>query len=188
MDIRSACLLVETGLKTLHRDELFRRLNVGQQEAAVRERLAAVELSPPDALVSLYMWRNGTRTDGATLGEIDLFPGFYFLSLDDAIANRQAFITDPRWHEDWFPVFADGGGDFYFVDFGNALGRVHRFRIDEDESPAEFESTATLLATLGDCYAQSIFFLDSTGYLDMNVPRFEAMAALHNPSIRWWTQ
>lgn len=136
----------------------------------------------------MYGWRNGTATAGvAAVDDIHLFPGFYLLSLEDALANYRAFAADPRWTVGWLPLFANGGGDFYIVDLSQpAAAPVRHFRIDESEHPIEFGSVQSLVATLAAAFERGIFFVDSSGYLEMDDLVFAGVAAELNPDIAWW--
>ena len=119
-------------------------------------------LPVPPELESLYGWRNGTSTVGIeSVGDIHLFPGYYLLSLEDAIANYQTFLTDSRWTAGWLPIFANGGGDFYVLDLDSSALPVRHFRIEESEHPIEFNSLGSLLTTLASAF-EPVFF-SSTG-------------------------
>ncbi|GAA4978817.1 hypothetical protein GCM10023317_01190 [Actinopolymorpha pittospori] len=117
----------------------------------------ATGLTSSAGLESLYGWRNGTSTaGGVTLDDIHIFPGFYLLSIQDAIANYRAFATDSRWTPGWLPLFANGGGDFYVLDLTSSSGSpVRHFRIEEPEHPIEFGSLRALLTTLAEPRARS---------------------------------
>jgi cell wall assembly regulator SMI1 len=134
----------------------------------------------------LYSWRDGTDTEGIRkLGDISLFPGYYFLSLADAIANYRAFLPDRRWMPAWLPIFANGGGDFYVSDL-SAAGIVRHFRIEESEHPVEFLTVSDMLRTIATGFERKLFFVDDEGYLEMDYTAFGSMAAELNPSIPWW--
>ncbi|BBE22195.1 hypothetical protein MN0502_10780 [Arthrobacter sp. MN05-02] len=46
-------------------------------------------------------------------------PGSYLLSLEEALSDYDTFKNDARWSPSYFPVFADGGGDFYVLGFAH---------------------------------------------------------------------
>jgi len=137
---------------------------------------------------ALYGWKDGTQTVGVKLDDIQIFPGFYLLSLEDAIANYRAFVADSRWSPGWLPLFANGGGDFYLVDLGGEpSGLVRHFRIDEPEHPVEFLSLPDMTSTLAAAFEQGVIFVDLNGYLEMHDLRFASLAAELNPGVPWWT-
>lgn len=179
---------IEAGLKGLERRALLAALRPGLSPDEVGRLLKAAGL-PIDAPVeALYAWRDGTQTAGVTLDDIHVFPGFYLLCLEDAIANYRAFVGDPRWNPGWLPLFANGGGDFYLVDLGGQpSGSVRHFRIEEVEHPVEFRSLPDMASTLAAAFERRIFFVDPDGYLEMDDLRFAALAAELNPGVPWWS-
>jgi hypothetical protein len=150
--------------------------------------LGGVGLVATPELEALYGWRDGTSTAGVTaVDDIHLFPGFYLLSVEDAIANYRAFVTDARWTTGWLPVFANGGGDFYVLDLSAPVASpVRHFRIDEAEHPIEFSSLGAMLVTLAQAFERGIFFVDPSGYLEMDDLVFGELAAELNPDVAWW--
>lgn len=187
-DLSASLASIEAALQRLDRQTLLRSLQAGLSAEAVQSSLGAVGLSATSELEALYVWRNGTSTaGGVTLDDIHLFPGFYLLSIEDAIANYRAFVADPRWRSGWLPIFANGGGDFYVLDLGSLSARPMRhFRIEESEHPIEFTSLRAMLATLATAFERGIFFVDSNGYLEMDDLVFGELAAELNHDVDWW--
>jgi hypothetical protein len=187
-DLSLPLATIEMALQRLNRRVLLEALQEGLLAEAVRSSLAAVGLTSSPELEVLYGWKNGTSTAGvAAVDDIHLFPGFYLLSLEDAVANYQAFATDSRWTAGWLPLFANGGGDFYVLDLSSSVGSpVRHFRIEESEHPIEFGSLQALLATLATAFDRRIFFVDPSGYLEMDDLVFGGLAAELNPDVAWW--
>ena len=187
-DLLSSLVTIEKALQRLDRRVLLESLQDGLPAGAVRTSLAAVGLLASPELEALYGWKNGTSTAGvAAVDDIYFFPGFYLLSLEDAFANYRAFATDARWPVGWLPLFANGGGDFYVLDLsGPAEGAVRHFRIEESEHPIEFDSLQALSETLGAAFERGVFFVDPSGYLEMDDIVFAGVAAEFNPDIAWW--
>lgn len=152
--------------------------------------LSEVGLWAPPDLVEFYGWHDGTATpQGVRLDDLHLLPGFYFVGLEAALVNLQTFRSSERWRRDWLPVFANGGGDFLAVDCSTdpaCRGSIVHFRFEEIEQPVEYESVAALIATLVDAYRLGAFYLDDSGYLELDDERFVAIAAALNPSVAWW--
>jgi len=165
------------------------RLKPGIPSSQVRGALASLGLPDSPELEALYEWHDGTGSgSGALLEDLWLLPGFYLLSLDEAVTNYAAFRKDPRWRPGWFPVFADGGGDFYLIDFRNAASRVVRhFRLEEVEHPVEYGSLAAMLDTFAAAFESGAIFVDATGYVDVIDEAFDVIAARLNPDTPWWT-
>lgn len=76
--------------------------------AIVESRSPSERNSTGHLSFSVQKWRTAASDED---------PGFYLLSLQEAIASYKVFVSDARWRTGWFSVFADGGGDFYVVDF-----------------------------------------------------------------------
>ena len=173
---------IEKHLARLGRNAVFATLRTGLQAEEIAARLQHVGLPSSRGIEALYSWSNGTQTTGVTLDDIQLFPGFYLLSLDDAIFNYRAFVDDPRWRRGWLPVFANGGGDFYVVGLGGEpFELVRRFRIEESEQPVEFQSLQEMLVTLAAAFARGVFFVDGNGYLENGRPRVRRLGGRAQP-------
>lgn len=185
-ELTDALNRVEHALAELGREKLLGRLRAGRQADDVRRSLDAVGLTSSDQVEALFGWHDGTNTNGAILDDIHMFPGFYLLTLDDALANYSAFVEDSRWQRGWLPLFANGGGDFYVLDNAGG-GQIRHFRIDEVEHPVEFSSIATTFATLATCFEDRVFFVDASGYLEMDDLAFAAVAGRVDPTVPWWS-
>lgn len=183
-DLREALSRIEAGLAQLGRGVLLRALRPGLGAEEVGRQLTGAGLPNDSAVASLYGWRNGSETEGVTLDDIQMFPGFYLLSLEDAVTNYRAFDADQRWSPGWLPIFANGGGDFYLVDLGDeSPGMVRHFRIEEAEHPIEFRSLPDMMTTLAAGFDRGVFYVDPHGSLEMDDVRFAALAKEVNPSV-----
>lgn len=188
IDLSAVFASIEAALQRLNRQTLMRSLQSGLEVGTVRSSLGTIGLASVAELEALYIWRNGTSTvDSVTLDDIHLFPGFYLLSIQDSVANYKAFVSDSRWRPEWLPIFANGGGDFYVIELNRlSASPVRHFRIDEAEHPVEFGSLGAMLATIARAYEQGIFFVDPSGYLEMDDLVFGALAAEMNQDVDWW--
>jgi hypothetical protein len=181
---------IESALRRLGREVLLQSLQHGLAAGAVRSTLDSIGLPSTPELVAMYGWRNGTASDNpASLDDIQLFPGFHLLSLEDAVTNYRALVTDERFRPGWLPVFANGGGDFYVVDLSpTGAGAVRHFWIDEVEHPIEFSSLSAMLATLAAGFERGIFYVDRKGYLEMDDLVFGGLATELNPDVTYWRE
>lgn len=179
---------IEAGLRRLDREVLLRSLRPGLPPADVLRIFDQTSLDADDQLVQLFGWRDGIPPDSdAPLGTIWLFPGFYFPSLEESLSNYLAFRTSARWAPGWFPLFADGGGDFYFQDCSVTGERsIRRFRLEEIEHPIEYESLSAMLQTIGEAFARGVYFVDSLGNLEVSDEDFAGLARAMNPHVEWW--
>jgi hypothetical protein len=180
---------IESGLSRLARPTI-QLLKPGIDPATAGELLTRRGLEPPDDLLALWQWRNGTRTkNDATLGDLWLVPGFYLLSVEDATRNFDAFAANPRWHPAWLPVFANGGGDFLAVDCSarHDHGAVYHFRIEQSEHPLEYQSVERMVATFAAAFSRGAFYIDAQGSFEEDADAFATIAAEINPQVHWWT-
>ena len=165
-------------------------LQPGLSSHEIEAQLAAHRLPAYPDLVSLYEWRNGTDTStGLVLDELQLVPGFYLLSLNDALVDYDAFIKSQRWNASWLPVLANGGGDFLVVDLSKGrAAAIRHFRIEQSEHPIEYNSLRDMIATFAAAYERGVFHVDSHGYLEMDDEAYALLAAGLNPKVPWWSE
>jgi hypothetical protein len=180
--------VIRSHLQQLNRCEVLTRLLPGLPPSDTLGRLADVGLAMPPDLHDLYSWRNGTRVEpGTDLDTVHFFPGFWFLSLNDALANYRAFRDDGRWDPSLLPVFANGGGDFYAVNAREKPFHVVGFLIDQSHQPVEYENLGNMIKTLAECFAEHAFFVDDRGYLEMDDRLHREIARRNNPTISLWS-
>jgi hypothetical protein len=181
---------IEAILARLSRN-VVQLLRPGLPGKHIESQLAARRLPVDPDLRTLYEWRNGTdATTGLALDDLHLVPGFYLLSIDDALANYDEFIKSARWNSSWLPVLANGGGDFLALDLSNggAKAPVRHFRIEQDDHPIEYESLAEMVATFTAAYERGVFYVDGQGFLEMDDDAYATLAATLNPKVPWWNE
>lgn len=164
-------------------------LSPGVNAELVRNGLASRALPTSAELEALYGWHNGTSAGpGTLLGSMWLLPGFYLLSLEEALSDYDTFKNDARWNPGYFPVFADGGGDFYVMDFDHKTEPpIRRFYSEWAEQPLEYESLAAMMETVAAAFESKAIYVDEAGYVDVDDEAFAIIAAQMNPRVPWWT-
>lgn len=176
----------------------LRRLGRGApdrlQQGLSQQELASWESQLPFALtgelVALYQWRDGTKAEeGDLLEDLYFFPGFYFLSMEEAVQTFKEMEEAPQWSEGWFPVFADGGGNFYIVpctakkvDESEVIGFLH----GEPDQIAEYESVSSMIETLEACFTEGAFFVDVDDTMEIDDDKHREIANRINPGIPEW--
>lgn len=188
--LAAQCSRIELALTRLERTLLIKALQPGASNRDVQEQLGLIGLSTTEEFSELYGWHDGTSLAGvSSLDDIQMFPGFYMLSVDEGASNYRTFADDPRWKDGWFPIFGNGGGDFYVAELSpGGASRIRHFRIDESHHPIEFMSIVDMFRTLAEAFDRHVFYVDSEGYLEMDDLEFAALAAQLNPDVDWWIE
>lgn len=165
-------------------------LQEGLSMEKINDLNKSLPVKMPHELKILYTWHNGTsKSGGYILGDVDFFPGFHFLPLEDAIAHYQTFIKDIRWEQEWFPFFANGGGDFYVSQCQKhelEKAPVVGFMIGTDYSEVEYHSLEQMLQTFSECYKRNVFFVGEDGYIDSNPYKEAVISNVINPGLSRW--
>ncbi|HML50006.1 MAG TPA: hypothetical protein PKD84_01165 [Propionicimonas sp.] len=86
----------QIGLERLGRRAAVEALQPGLSSGETGGIFPAAGLRGDEQVEAVHFWHDGTRTAGLTLDDIQIFPGFHLLSLEDAMANYRAFVADPR--------------------------------------------------------------------------------------------
>lgn len=165
---------------------VVKRLRPGLASMHIEMQLAAINLKAPTQLLRAYVANDGTSVNqGDSLDSMHFFPGFYWLAFDDAIACYQAIAKSEQWSAHWFPVFANGGGDFYAVccddqrdDFGCVVG----FILGEPEVMVEFFDLDVMFLWMNRCFEEGIFFEEGDS-LEADFARSEQEAELFRQRV-----
>ena len=165
-------------------------LNPGISSQQIQELFEEIPLQLTQDLRALYTWRNGSKDcEGITLGELEFFPGFYLMSLEDSFQTYLELRETDAWGKSWFPIFASGGGDFYAMNLASeAQGQILGFYVFEEESQVEYWSLESMLTALKNCYEQGIIFRNEQGYLDMDYRKHAEIAHDINPDLKIWLE
>ena len=165
-------------------------LNPGISSQQIQELFEEIPLHPTQDLRALYTWRNGSKDcEGITLGELAFFPGFYLMSLEESIQTYMELRARNGWNKSWFPIFANGGGDFYAMNLAiEAQGEMIGYYIYEEEPQIEYNSLESMLQTFKECYKQGVIFQNEQGYLDMDYRKHAEIAHQINPEVKIWLE
>lgn len=146
--------------------------------------------APTQELDELYEWRDGTEAPaGALLDNLHIIPGFFLMSLNEAVDVYFERASGPQWQSNWFPFLADGAGDFYVVPClpssipaAGVVGFIH----GEPEQPVEYESIETMMRTFAEAYVAGAVILDEDGCLEYDDEAFRLIAQRNNPGQTIW--
>ncbi len=174
-------------LKSMRRPVVGRlkpALSMDAMEALARD----LPFKLTEELQELFNTINGTHVEvGDPLDDLHWIPGYYLLCLEDALIMYDTFKADPRWSPDWFPVLANGAGDFVIQRQPSKqlrFGPIWNFMIDEQEPWQEAASLTSWLGMTEECFRQKAYFVDSTGFLEADW-RMEAQIRVKwNPELK----
>jgi len=165
-------------------------LNDAVGKKYVCDKLSEIGVKPTQEMFDLYSWRNGTKVvEGTELDGVQFIPGYHIMSLEDSISQYKAMKDDSRWSQSWFPIMANGGGDFYAVDLSQSTGPsapIIGFILDEEEQDVEYQSIYTMMLTFLECCQKGVVFCTDEGYLEMNDDEHALIARKNNPAIEFW--
>ncbi len=190
MDIKNICEKIVGHLQKNKRP-VAELLNIGLLPNKVESLLNEISIELPSSIKEMYYWRNGTRVEeGDALDDLHFFPGFYWLSLEDAIKSYKAFMNDNRWSKEWFPIFANGGGDFFAVLCSgdiNIVGGIVGFILGEQGHSVEYENIESMLSTINTCFCEGVYFLSEEGYFDADDNTQIKIAKRYNPDLDFYS-
>ena len=162
------------------------RRRLGIDPILMRDQLQTRGLVPSNDLLDLYGLCDGTDSfPGERLSATTFFPGYHWLKFDDALAIYDLIPDDPSWNRSWFPIFDNGGGDFYAVicncesnDFGSVIG----FLRGEPDCFVEFQNVTIMLQTIDRAFREQVFFLKGER-LVADYPSMRSIAQKLQPSF-----
>jgi len=185
-DDLEAILAFLTKLKRPVADLLQEGLSVPE----LRIRTASLPGKLPEEVTHLYDWHNGTRYQkGDMLDDLHFFPGFYFLPIEKALVHYMSLHDAPGWGREWFPLFANGGGDFYATICGTSekmSSAIVGYIMGEMTQDIEYESLSSMIKTIRACFERDVFFLSQAGYLEADDALHAKIAREFNPSVELW--
>ncbi|EKO3450436.1 SMI1/KNR4 family protein [Vibrio fluvialis] len=165
-------------------------LNKPINACEIQKHFEKINLLPTDELLELYQWKNGTKVvKGTLLDDVQLIPGFHLLNLQDSLRYYLSLKEDRRWDSSWFPIFANGGGDFYAVDLSKSDGKkapIIGFILGELEQEIEYQSLTAMVLTYCECFRNNIVYITEDGYLEMDDEKHADLALKYNPDVEFW--
>lgn len=162
------------------------RRRPGMNPDDIMREMLAEGLDIPEELLNLYAYCDGTSThEGEIIGSIQFFPGYYWMSLGDALNVYRAVSKSSEWSGSWLPIFASGGGDFYAVvcDSNSPyFGEVVGFVLGESKQIVEFKDISSFFETIQRSFTDGAFF-QSEGRLKADYPQMRAIARQVQPGF-----
>ena len=174
-------------LERLHRPAA-KLLQAGLSSAEIARVQATLPFKLTAELRALYRASNGVQLKPrTTLNELQVIPGYYLLSLSDAAREYRQQQGAPQWRKGWFPIFANGAGDYYLVPCAPASRGVIGFLRGEPEQPIEYASVTAMFQTFAQCFAQGAFYVKRRDFT-IDDDKHRQIAIKLNPRVRLWRE
>ncbi len=162
----------------------------GLTDPEIEEKMKCLPFQLPEEVARLYKWRNGTRIDtGATYDDLNFFPGFYLMALEEAIEQYLPRQEAVEWKPGWLPLFENGGGDFYQsiclpgpVPTAEIVGWIH----GEPDQDVEYLSLTTMCQTILTAFDQGVIHLDGDNLLQCDDFQYSIIGHRYNPGLGAW--
>ncbi|MGY3202192.1 hypothetical protein [Streptomyces sp. TE5632] len=140
--------------------------------------------SLPSDVATWFGWCNGVEWHPDQIqDDAALIPGYEPLSASDAAAVKASYgIGDPLLGENWFPLLATGGGDFYAAihEPSSISSRVVSVMIG-GESRMAYGSLEQMTNTFRELYQTGVFFVAEDGTLDADDDQWIAIETNSRP-------
>lgn len=164
------------------------KINPGIEQYKVKQRFQEISISPPMEAIDFWCLMNGIIDGDFTLDQMQIFPGYYPLSLREAIDAYLDRASDPEiWPDYLFPFLADGIGNFLSFDvrsFQHNKCSVH----DQQAGffPAcLYSSIENFFLTAAAAIDKQIIFIEGS-YLEISDEKYQELAAKMNPGLDFW--
>lgn len=135
--------------------QIPKALNSGQDKAAIKAALADLPCQPPEELLELWAWHDGTAGQ-----EYLPFIWYHdFLSVEEALDDYESLMTLPglKWQETWIPIFSFEG-EWYFVECypePRLASPVGYYFLEDTETYYTFLNLTTMMATSAAWYKEN---------------------------------
>ncbi len=138
---------------------------------------------------TLYQWHNGTALlQQFALNQLSFVPGYYLLSFLDSIHYYKSFHQEDYWESGWFPILANGGGDFYVATCNvenKQYSPVINFLRGESDQVIEYLSVTNMFLVAAECFERGIYYLDEN-VIKVDIKTERSVAHRYNPDLSRW--
>lgn len=143
-------------------------LKPGVNETKLSELSEIFQFELPNSIKDVYKWQNGTDDiENKTIGESSFFPGYVFLSLDDAKLTYLESMELKGWDRKYFPVFSSGGGDFLLVNCDRSDLDFEKLFFYSPSDPHMEDGIASKYDNIG-CFFKTIYECLEKGCIEVN--------------------
>lgn len=121
-----------------------------------------------------FGWRNGVvEAPGQTQGDVSVIPGYWPVSVEEALKLKPSYHGDPTLGDTWIPLLTSGGGDIYAAVWkGGSQPAVAGVLIGEP-TEIEFPTIEVMLDVFLACFERRAYFVGERGYLEEDPSSYE---------------
>lgn len=173
---------------------ILHELNDGLPISVIDQMLSQVVENYAE-LVLFYNWKNGISESlfERPAVEIELFPEGIMLSLQEAIERYILYTkTDKIWSVHYFPIFTNGGGDYYLYnldkgskDFG-AIFLYAPSLLLKEVPDLLYDSIISFLRTIIECIEAGAYEYNPSGGINVDYDLKFEISKKHNSKSEYW--
>jgi hypothetical protein len=187
----------------------------GLTEKAILSMTAELPFALPRSVIELYKWSAGNKPGAEVDADFYPIPNFGMDPLSEVIETYKLLSVGqeyPRFHcgaMRWFPIFRNGGTDFYGICCRDDAAEDGEIVYDDNEGkhrdcvtppPIVFVGFEAMLRTALCCYETGVYYIgrrghltygintyDDEGYLvSVDQSEFKKVARQFNPGVKYW--
>lgn len=132
----------------------------------------------PQDVRDWFGWRDGVaEAPGQTQGSVSVIPGYWPVSLTEALQMQPTYQGDPALGDSWIPLLTSGGGDIYAAVWKeDSVPSVAGVLLGE-MTEIEFPTIEVMLDVFLACFDQGAYFVGANGYLETDPLRYDEIYA-----------
>jgi len=173
---------------------ILKSLQKGLNQDYTTATLANIGISNNELPV-LYEWKNGIDINAEfIIGAMDFFSHGVFLSLENAIENRESLLeSECITSEFLLPIFTNGGGDYILfnaVSNSQSTGQLLSYSpmVTLSLEPITiYDSLANFVETIIECYKKKAYVFND-GILEVDYELEKRIASILNPNAAYWQE
>lgn len=157
----------------------------GLSEKEIREKTKDLGYEPPQELLILYQWRNGTPDDF----DAPFIWYHTFGRLERALKDRKTMLakaSDTSWDKSWFPIF-DFQGEEYFVSCAKeptTARPVRYYFIEETATYPCYINLTTMMETAAAIYESgAVKVVNEQGAIKGDIEQIKEIHHKYNPGM-----
>ncbi|WP_152514365.1 SMI1/KNR4 family protein [Nocardiopsis valliformis] len=145
----------------------------GSNQSRVSEFLGS---DVPDDVKTWFAWCDGVDCRaGQSQDDINIIPGYYPLSLVEAMEVKSDHEGDPVLDGSWIPLLGGGGGDMYAALWSPGQDPVVAGSLVGEMTEIEFSSLGQAVRFFNECYEAGAFGVNEQGQLYIDPASYDEL-------------